>query len=1424
MNRTHTRWLFAALAALVVAGCAQSNGDISYVQPNYVKKADLLDGVWYLRNTVTRTPATTGFTFTGEIGDLQKIVWEIQENHLVGYRAYAQFPGQDRSIEEASKPSGTTATYCFTKDGQRSCVGGHPYYGAPVVIYPIAKQFDIQRGYNPATGETTNVINENASDRPWNEREYIRVDWGNQSAEKGLFVGNFGVLNPSGSSDYSGMIYANEKGTDPYDWPRQEFTDVNGEQKLSYFEFTGRYMAQPSTIYYEGYGEIPLCYFSQSYDCTAQQIEVRTSIAKIDPNVTNDYEPLVYGPDMMNKFGFFQTERLNYDRRYGYYESNKLYLANRYRIWQHSFETGADGNIDQDKPIPAEKRIPKPIVYYVTPEARMGGQADYDEYWEAAKVLEKNWNHAFQRAVAAAWGHGNDLTGVPQMLYICPNPVPQDASADVIQNCGQPGFEARFGDLRKSFLWTVPEAVPNGLLGYGPSSKDPETGEIISANANIYTAAVARSAQGVLNVINAVSGDESIDDVIKGTDVQSYFLTHSSYASIQGKTAPLKSALTADQVTKSNEPSLGAFQKPTLKTVQLMGKLRASGGLPVVGGDKLRAAAELLKTRPDLESLIVDNPEIQQDVLSMMPQQIRDQAIADPQSAINAKRMMLLRLPEFVQIEKAKRDYFARHNICFTAEDYEDRPMTGLAFRESLWRKGEITRLIAEGKTPVEARNQADDALRKKFRQHVWRATSEHEIGHTFGLRHNFAGSFDSVNYFDPFWDLRQETLTVDQGGTPVIPRTPADLKNVSDGTETQLYGSMEDYEYSSIMDYGGKSNADWQGVGKYDEAAIIFAYSGVSDPASGNITATPGYVEVFAGSLPSEVRQFDGSDGKKFAVTGAAYDVPVVNALHTNTTVPNYTERFHYSTVPLHFGVGPDLETTIATGIENLRLRKLEKWSDVKAKEDALRALLQQNPQPNPEDVAALQVPAEVPYMFCTDEHQGRVLSCNLWDRGPDYYEMNRGWLDDYWNGYFFNHFRRDRYSFNANWAINSAYNTFEETGLVYKHWVHAMYGSSGPNSQNVPNYVNTPFGYDPIMQDTWTMATIDGINDLMKVMSTPPAGLYMLHGVDMDYDRVPDLDRWDVISEGIDYDNLSPEGEQVYRTYYTNNYKTKDNDDVSFVKIPRGEGRRMYSRYDYKSGFGFWDRMTEVGHYNDQIGAIFASVQPQADFLGVDQDADSNRYMIPYSLTFKDEMTHVYGGLWSNDEFAYDPTVTMVQDNQGNQEMKLTHQVQVKGNTYVKDFNYPAQPATAGESVNVQTTWTARIYSLYLGMAAFSVNYDLDYAKANQIIKLGGGEDVTVPTGWQKFEVEDFTTGARYAALQADNATVDTPAVKMVKDALQLKAVVDDPSKILPPQQQNNPQEIEQTRTEYTEAFRNQIRDMDIMRGMYSLYGKAF
>src|ERR1700742_1109311 len=153
--------LLGALAlAITAASCAGAGrGDIDRTQPDKVDKSFLVnaDGtpkVFYYRLTITDVPPTNGWAFEGMQSTMDKIYFQITQDQLIGYRAYDYAPGSQNAI-----------------------TGGANNTDAPVVSYKITSHFDVKREYNAATGEQTNVISENTTDRPWNERQYMRVDW-----------------------------------------------------------------------------------------------------------------------------------------------------------------------------------------------------------------------------------------------------------------------------------------------------------------------------------------------------------------------------------------------------------------------------------------------------------------------------------------------------------------------------------------------------------------------------------------------------------------------------------------------------------------------------------------------------------------------------------------------------------------------------------------------------------------------------------------------------------------------------------------------------------------------------------------------------------------------------------------------------------------------------------------------------------------------------------------------------------------------------------------------------------------------------------------------------------------------------------------------------------------------------------------------
>ena len=76
----------------------------------------------------------------------------------------------------------------------------------------------------------------------------------------------------------------------------------------------------------------------------------------------------------------------------------------------------------------------------------------------------------------------------------------------------------RNGDLRYSFVYWVdrPQGASSAPLGYGPSSADPETGEIVSATLYLYGAALDTYAQFAADSVDMANGKLTSDDLLSG--------------------------------------------------------------------------------------------------------------------------------------------------------------------------------------------------------------------------------------------------------------------------------------------------------------------------------------------------------------------------------------------------------------------------------------------------------------------------------------------------------------------------------------------------------------------------------------------------------------------------------------------------------------------------------------------------------------------------------------------------------------------------------------------------------------------------------------------------------------------------------------------------------------------------------------------
>ena len=951
------RW---AGIGLIVAtlGCAQEVGDIDRTQANRVQKS-VFQGDWYLARTVIDVPYTSEVAVLGDSAELERIRWEILEDVLLAYRTYDRVDGTDKA----------------------TTVAGDAYQGAPIAAFKIVKHFDVKREYNASTGEQTNVIVENDSDRPWYEREYMRVDWSENVLPSLSFLVDYEAPNYFVEAS---LTYHSEQPGNPNHFRMgvrgagDTWVDYRDDASIAaltsadYLEATVQVVVQPQRILVEDFfGDVyrdPACWYYLNADCEHQNVLVRMSFMKVptessyevlhfpdnevardsdgkpirvswqDGKVVPDPDAAVLRYEMFDKFGYFRVERHGYDPVYGELESNRVYYATRWNLYDPS---GA----------------PRPIVYYLSP--------GFPEWLKAsAQAVADEWNQAFVEAVAA--------TGK----------TPPARMFELRENSGQ-----RIGDMRYSFLYYVAEPTVQGLLGYGPSLADPLTGEIVSASAFVYGAPIHEFAGYGRQIVDVLSGRITPEEIGLGADVQLALAQQGA-----GRLGTKAGALTSER-PRLTAQELEDFVRDHVDTPRGQAILD-------LGREHFRRPSSWFQARLDrvrgtpMEDLLL-NDEVKllkgKRIVGPgddIPPEIRPQLT--PAAWMGTTRRQ-------AQQKRLKR--LARKNKLMAT--FADDAVTGLA-----------QQLVGEGKSPEEVLSYLHERL--------FASTAEHELGHTFGLRHNFAGSYDALNFPRRYWDLR--------GAAPQFPPAAP--------TAEQIAGRMDEYRYSSIMEYAARFNADIQGLGLYDRAAILFGYSQM--------------VEVFESAPPDPLTTaFSDAFDLRFALQ----------------------EMRHYTSLPSAVG-----------GLDAMYARKFVPYADYKQQLTGARTWTWW----------------EVPYRFCSDEYEGATSWCAMYDAGMDPYEIVQDAAYRYRNYYFFRAFKRDRAGWDG-WDYDSTayFRYFRHMLTQYQHWAFTRWDDQ--DLWNELRLDPTAYGIEDVPWDLArdgggprTAATRSALSFLVEVLAIPRPGAY--------------------------------------------------------------------------------------------------------------------------------------------------------------------------------------------------------------------------------------------------------------------------------------------------------------------------------------------
>lgn len=1279
------------IAAVVIASssllaCAGED-DIDRTQANRLPKS-LFQGTWYTRSTVTDVPGTSTTSFIGRTSRMEKVRWEVQEDWLLAYRAYEEVPGTDRADVGQSDPQSYTEN--------------------PVAAFPIESHFDIKREYNAATGEQFNVIVENTADRPWYEREWIRVDWANSKVDGTAFWGVAGkvdapvqlfVQQHEGSEDALRVIGKDNRAIDfeSLQAAPSARREALGED-VQYFDLVGRFVMEPETVSLRFGGQtysFPLCWFVrygganfQTTSCGPTENRVRMAFMKAG---SRNFEPVPLPNREMGKFGYFRTERFVWDKRYGFTESGRIYLAHVHNIWEQAYEQDEDGALKIDETgkfvaIPLAQRRARPLVYHLNPDFPC-------ELVATAREVAGSWNRALRRTVAVAKGLLTETTGqtaqelarfsadqLPDMFVLRTNGWVQkqegdDWGCDNLER-DPAGVEARLGDLRYSFLSWVPDRQVAGPLGYGPSSADPETGEIVAGMAYVYGATVDRSATSALDIVRVLNGDLAPDDLVSGDYVRDYIRANQPAidpAKVPKPIANLKGRALSERLMaprwreKLQTLRAGGLQSLALRrTTDPFDRLRGSElEAPLLDEEVIRGVAPTLLGRADA-------------------QRAATLGTAERQALSPVNWLS----PAARELDRLRLTRAAEESIWLA--EFADDSVQGLA--TELWKKYGATKDY--------------DAIWQELRQLIFRGVMEHEVGHTLGLRHNFAGSYDSLNYHNEYWRMREKPDAGQNGG--LLQRDPlrADSGQLSTQqlyqqavqTSDQIDGRMREYQYSSIMDYHAKFNSDVHGLGKYDEAALLFGYGR--------------HVEVF--DEPS-------SQAKSVLRQRYADCLPRYESI-PNPAFDYLLEQWHYSSI-----------WNLLGRTDGLVARRFRRWDEIKGEQeqatDGCRDAVAAG-----EEIADFvsrvdtRRDAEVPYMFCSDEYAGSTQSCQRWDQGADPREQVEHVVSAYKAYYFFNNFKRDRFPFDAfSSYLRASSRYFAYLPNTYQHWLFETQLSELQ---------------DPTQENYWTMATLNGINLLLDVVATPEYGTYCR------FDPATRKCNGNATTWGLVSSDTTP------------------TDQANRLVVGRGEGRRRFSRYDYESGYDYQDQVLETGHFWEYLAAINALTNEFGTFVGREVASDFTTYLVPYYLLFDDELTRYFEGVVNEDYDAYAPRV-----RDGRLQLRVGVPWRFRqGETEVLVDPATGQALgdqDAGETVDMQNWFTLRYYTLIMGMGKFRALYSLRFVDRQQVFRLGSGDEVTPGEGKEVLTCQDPIGGHVYGAIHDPTlvATRQPGAVRLMR-----------------------------------------------------------
>jgi hypothetical protein len=306
---------------------------------------------------------------------------------------------------------------------------------------------------------------------------------------------------------------------------------------------------------------------------------------------------------------------------------------------------------------------------------------------------------------------------------------------------GEP-VERNFGDLRYSFVaWHQDIDTTKGLLGYGPSASDPRTGEIISANLNLYNVGMDYYRFLIQDYLEKNGGltkpaDMNWEDVTcnAGDTVAPADATGRLNAQLFNE---MRRVMELPPVDEGMDPTDGFLPEPARENFL---------------NDYHRTLGEFRYAEPGWNPYVY-MPKGQQPIDKMPERLAIDREFNDAMTNIllNQDPFDGLALHSRDGIE-AQLDFMERFRVWKKNHDQlvnDQEMLLGLNNIYVFNANDALTAISNAARQCVNGRYESDEAYTERIIEEVVFAVAIHELGHNLSLRHNFYGSVDKKHMRD---------------------------------------------------------------------------------------------------------------------------------------------------------------------------------------------------------------------------------------------------------------------------------------------------------------------------------------------------------------------------------------------------------------------------------------------------------------------------------------------------------------------------------------------------------------------------------------------------------------------------------------------------------------------------------------------------